>query len=109
MSVRYFNDSWFQFTSIFSHMKVKRGIAILSYDIFLVPGKQTRGNEFILCWSDLCLMLKRFRGLKTPTINSIRPQSPYKHSAALSYRNVRENACGRDCHCDVITIQFRYT
>ena len=51
--------------------KAKRGIAMLSVDEFLDPGKQTRCNEFIPCSNDVCQILKRFHRfeiLDTPFI-----------------------------------------
>ena len=71
--------------------KAKRGIAMLSVDKFPYPRKQTRGNEFIPCWNNICDILKRFRSFKIPTITLIWPKSPYKHSVTRPYRSGRDS------------------
>ena len=45
--------------------KAKHGIAMLSVDKFPYPRKQTRGNEFIPCSSNICDILKRFRSFES--------------------------------------------
>ena len=51
--------------------KAKRSIAMLSVDKFPYPRKQTRGNEFIPCSSNICDILKHFRSFKIPAITLI--------------------------------------
>ena len=53
--------------------KAKRGIAMLSVNKFPYLRKQTRGNEFIPCSSNICHILKRFHSFKIPAIPLIWP------------------------------------
>ena len=71
--------------------KAKRGIAMLGVDKFPYPRKQTRGNEFIPCSSNICDILKHFRSFKIPAITLIWPNSSYKHSVTRSYRSGKES------------------
>ena len=71
--------------------KAKRGIAMLSVDKFPYPRKQTGGNEFIPCSTNICDILKRFRSFKIPVITLIWPKSSYKHSVTRSYRSGKES------------------
>ena len=64
---------------------------MLNVDKFTYPRKQTRGNEFIPCSSNICDILKRFRSFKIPAITLIWPKSPYKHSVTRSYRSGEES------------------
>ena len=74
----------------------------LSVDKFPYPHQQTRGNKFIPCSSNICHILKCFCSFKIPTIPSIWPKSPYKHSVTRSYCRVRKADDGRNRNCDVI-------
>ena len=71
--------------------KAKRGIAMLSVNKFPYPRKQTRCNEFILCWNDACQILKQSRSFKNSDNPYIWPKSLYKHSVALSHRSCKES------------------
>ena len=82
--------------------KAKRGMAMLSVDKFPYPRKQTMGNEFIPCSSNICDILKRFRSFKIPVITLIWPKSSYKHNVTRSYRSGKKADGGRNRHCDVI-------
>ena len=62
----------------------------LSVDKFPYPRKQTRGNEFIPCSNNICVILKRFRTFKITAITLIWPKSPNKHSVTRSYRSGKE-------------------
>ena len=70
--------------------KAKRGIAMLSVDVFRYPRKQTRGNEFIPCLNGVCHVLKRFCIFKILAIICICLQSSYKHSVTGSHRTDME-------------------
>ena len=71
--------------------KAKRGIAMISVDKFPYPWKQTRGNEFIPCSSNICDILKRFHSFKIQAITLLWPKSPYKYSVTRPYRSGKES------------------
>ena len=72
-------------------LKPKCGIAKLSVDKFLHLWKQTRGNEFIPCWNDVCHILRHNHSFKIPAIPLIWPKSSYKHSVARSHCSGEES------------------
>ena len=84
--------------------KAKRGIAMLSVDKFPYPRKQTRGNEFIPCSNNICVILKRFRSFKTPATTLIWHKSSYKHSVIRSYRSGKESPLWRHQWCSFVFI-----